>query len=229
MERASGFADGRTALAIRVSRTTAGDRSVCTLRRAGAGAAPVDSARPRAEAARTGRLIVRSTPSGAAVTVNGDWKGRTPLTLSKLALDSYVVRIVSPGYDVASEKLTLSASKPSRSISLRLKRQPAAARSTKPVAEPKPQVQRPPAVPGAETPKAQKGSIFVDSRPQGARVIVNGKEMGVTPLRLPDLAPGSYSVRVELADHRPWSTTARVVAGEVARVTGSLERLSHDE
>jgi serine/threonine protein kinase len=189
----------------------------------------VDSPRPRADAARTGRLIVRSTPSGAAVTVNGDWKGRTPLTLNKLALDSYVVRIVAPGYDVASEKLTLSASSPSRSISAKLKRQQAPARSTKAAAEPKPQVQRPPAVTAAQTPKAQNGSLFVDSRPQGARVIVNGKEMGVTPLRVPDLPPGSYSVRIELADHRPWTTTARVVAGDVARVTGSLERISGEE
>jgi len=32
-------------------------------------------------------------------------------------------------------------------------------------------------------------------------------------------------VRLELTDHRAWTTSTRVTAGEQARVTGSLERI----
>ena len=69
------------------------------------------------------------------------------------------------------------------------------------------------------------GEIFVDSRPRGARVFINGKELGVTPLRLAGQPVGSYVVRLELADHQSWTATANVVAQKTAPVTGSLERI----
>ena len=34
---------------------------------------------------------------------------------------------------------------------------------------------------------------------------------------------GSHVVRIEMAGKQPWTTTTRVVAGEMQRVTGSLE------
>jgi len=67
------------------------------------------------------------------------------------------------------------------------------------------------------------GSLYVDSRPRGARVLVNGKFMGTTPVRIPDVPIGSQIVRLELPNYRFWTTTTRVAAGQEARVTGSLE------
>jgi hypothetical protein len=54
-------------------------------------------------------------------------------------------------------------------------------------------------------------------------VFVDGKPVGVTPVSVPDLRSGSHVVRMELPDHRPWTTSARVRAGEQERVSGSLE------
>jgi hypothetical protein len=54
-------------------------------------------------------------------------------------------------------------------------------------------------------------------------VLVNGKLMGTTPLKIPEVAIGSQIVRLELEDHRVWTTTTRVAAGQESRVTGSLE------
>jgi PEGA domain len=65
----------------------------------------------------------------------------------------------------------------------------------------------------------------VDSRPRGARVLVDGKPVGVTPLRLPDVSIGSHVVRLELAGHRTWTSSTRVAAGQESRVTGSLEQI----
>jgi hypothetical protein len=56
-------------------------------------------------------------------------------------------------------------------------------------------------------------------------VFIDGKPVGATPLSLPEVPIGSHVVRLELPDHRIWSTTARVTAGQQARVTGSLERI----
>jgi hypothetical protein len=49
--------------------------------------------------------------------------------------------------------------------------------------------------------------------------------MGKTPLRLKDFRIGTHVVRLELARHRPWFSTARVVAGQEVRVAGSLEEI----
>jgi hypothetical protein len=54
-------------------------------------------------------------------------------------------------------------------------------------------------------------------------VLINGKAMGTTPVAIPDVPIGSHIVRLQLPDHRDWTTTTRVVAGQESRVTGSLE------
>jgi hypothetical protein len=69
------------------------------------------------------------------------------------------------------------------------------------------------------------GTIYVDSKPRGARVLIDGRSMGTTPASIPDIPIGSHVVRLELADHRVWTTATRVTAGEETRVTGSLERI----
>jgi hypothetical protein len=56
-------------------------------------------------------------------------------------------------------------------------------------------------------------------------VLIDGKPVGTTPASIPDIPIGSHVVRLELADHRAWTTSTRVTAGEQARVTGSLERI----
>jgi PEGA domain/Protein kinase domain len=174
----------------------------------------------------TGTIAVRSTPSGAGVTVNGKWRGRTPLTLDDLPLARYEVRIVQPGYTTASQDVALNAAEPTRSLTFRLQEQarssavapqrPAPAPS-QPAASPRPQAE-PPA-------SSFTGSIFVDSRPRGAKVSIDGRQVGVTPLRVPEVRIGTRIVRLELPDHRIWSSTARVQAGQEARITGSLERI----
>jgi hypothetical protein len=127
-------------------------------------AAPAAPARGRSAAsgavATTGKIVVRSEPSHAPVTVNGKWRGRTPLTLDALAFGKYVIRVVEPGYGVAREDVTLSAGEPSRALSFRLERG-GAARST--AGSPQPRA-------GAAAPLSRgpvlAGSLYVDSRPR---------------------------------------------------------------
>jgi serine/threonine protein kinase len=169
----------------------------------------------------SGRIVVMSSPAKAAVTVNGKWTGRTPLTLDKREFGEYTIRVVEPGYDVAREVFTLSAKAPAKTIDVTLKPLASAGRRSTAAAPPAPSAQKPAEKAGTTA----TGTLFVDSRPQGAKVMVNGKPAGVTPLRLNEQPVGSYEVRLELADHQPWTATTRVVGGETARVTGSLERI----
>ena len=175
------------------------------------------SPEPAAPVATTGEVQVRSTPSGAGVTVDGRWAGRTPLTLDALAFGAHEIRVVQPGFEVARQEVRLSADQPSREVSFRLQRTaPPPAPRAKP--KPAPAKPSPPARPATYT-----GSIYVDSRPRGARVLVNGKLMGTTPIKIPEVSIGSQIVRLELENHRVWTTTTRVAAGQESRVTGSLE------
>jgi serine/threonine protein kinase len=185
-------------------------------------------ARPAAPAATTGRITVTSTPSGAAVTVNDRWRGRTPLTLDKLKFGDYSVRVVLRGFSVGREDVALSQSEPSSNVAVRLQRQAAAAPPPPVRPGPRPGVpvrnaEARPARPALGS--AFTGSVFVDSRPQGARIVIDGKMVGTTPARIPEVTIGSHVVRLELAEHRAWTVATRVAAGEETRVTGSLERI----
>ena len=71
--------------------------------------------------------------------------------------------------------------------------------------------------------KTGPGGLNVQSRPPGARVFVNDRLAGTTPLAITSLPVGSATVRIELDGYRPWTTTVRIVAGEQARVGASLE------
>jgi hypothetical protein len=177
-----------------------------------------ETAPPAPAAPRTGRIVVRSTPSRAGVTVNGIWRGRTPLTLDDLSFGDYVVRVVADGYQIRREEFSLSASNASRTLSMQLERQrPPAARGRPNQPAPRP------AAPAEASPGTYFGVVFVDSRPQGAKVLIAGKEYGKTPLRIPEVPIGSHVVRLELPDHSSWTKPIRVAAGQEVRVTGSLE------
>ncbi len=172
--------------------------------------------------ATTGRIVVTSSPAKAAVTINGKWSGRTPLTVDDLKFGTYVVRVVQSGYEVARREVALSTASPSGAFDPTLRPLKAPARTPAPEAR-APQAQ-PPASP-PKPPAATTGEIYVDSRPRGARVFIDGKEVGVTPLQLTAQPLGPRVVRLELADHQSWTETKTVVAGDVARITGSLDRI----
>src|SRR5439155_24036220 len=67
------------------------------------------------------------------------------------------------------------------------------------------------------------GELSVDSRPKGARVVLDNAPVGTTPLLLPGVRPGSHKVRLEMQGYHPWSTSVNVDAGGRARVAASLE------
>ena len=153
------------------------------------------------------------------MTVNGRWRGRTPLAVESLPFARYDVRVVQPGFAPAREAVTLSAADPDGTVSVRLQPEgrgtaPAPGRSA-PAA----------AVPRSSTTEAYTGSVFVDSRPRGAKVFIDGKEVGSTPVGVPAVRIGSHVVRLELPDHRTWTSTTTVSAGRQSRVTGSLDRI----
>ena len=167
-------------------------------------------------AAASGRLLIRSTPDGAAVSVDGRDYGKTPATVRDLSHGPHQVRITRDGYAAQDRRVVLSSSRPSQSVNVAMVRTPAPP-SRSAAAAP-----APPA--GTPTTGRSAGALAVDSRPTGARVFLDGKPVGTTPLMVPSVAAGDHAIRLELDGYRPWASSVRMVAAESNRVTASLER-----
>ena len=142
---------------------------------------------------------MRSSPAGAQVAVNGDARGVTPLTLREMPFGSSTIRLTRDGYAPEEQRVQLTASRESASIEVQLRRAPAAG------------------------PAPGRGSLLVESRPAGARVLVGGRLVGTTPLAVPDLPAGPADVRIEMEGFRPWTSTVQIAAGDRSRVRASLE------
>jgi PEGA domain/Protein kinase domain len=160
-----------------------------------------------ARPAPAGNLLVRSTPAGATVFVDDERRGVTPMALQNIELGTRRVRIQRDGFNVEERQINLTRSRPSRSVDVRLTR-----------AAPAPR----PAPPAPATPAVRTGSLVIESRPIGATIVLNGREVGTTPMTIDDLEPGTYTVQLQLPNFRPIRTTVRVVAGSRARAAASL-------
>ena len=129
----------------------------------------------RAPSRPRGELIVQSTPAQAGVVVNNVWRGRTPLTLRGLSFGTHTVRV---------DRARLRARDAPRARSTRaFRRRPCRCSSRAPA----PAARRGAPAP---TPSATTGSLYIESRPTGARVLVDGRLVGSTPLLISELAPG---------------------------------------
>jgi hypothetical protein len=62
------------------------------------------------------------------------------------------------------------------------------------------------------------GRLLVESRPPGARVFVDRRPMGETPLVVPRLGAGSHVIRLDRKGFERWSAAVQVVAGETTSV-----------
>jgi serine/threonine-protein kinase len=154
-------------------------------------------------------LLVRSTPAGARVSVDGRDLGETPLAVRDLLPGGHRVRIQHDGYAAADRRVTLTRNRPTQSM----------------IVELTPLRTVPPA--GARSAPASErfsGGLAVDSRPPGASVYLDDRLVGMTPLSVGAVPAGEHLVRLELDGYRRWTSSIRVVAAESNRVTASLEK-----
>ncbi|MCY4075378.1 MAG: PEGA domain-containing protein [Acidobacteria bacterium] len=172
---------------------------------------------------QVGWLLVRTSPPGATVTVEGVDRGRTPLSLQDVPYGTHRVGIEAPGYGFETREVTLSAAATVAALSVELVRSgvsPAA--ETRPPAPAEPATPPAPVIAGAGA--GTTGSVFVESRPAGARVLIDGEHAGLTPIVVADLPPGRLEVRIEQDGYAPWVTVVEVPALDRVRVAASLDR-----
>jgi hypothetical protein len=150
-------------------------------------------------------VLVRSTPSGARVIVDGEVRGVTPLASRDLSLAEHTIEVAYPGYDAGQRRVTLTARRPAQSIDFDL--QPAI---------------NPTSAPAATADAI--GALQITSRPVGAQVFVDDNLVGTTPLLVPNVSTGPHHVRIESPGHQSWSTAVQIERGKRFRVAANLEQ-----
>ncbi|MCZ0861816.1 PEGA domain-containing protein [Methanocorpusculum vombati] len=153
-------------------------------------------------------LVVDSTPEGASVYVDDVYYGTTHyggLQIADLSSGLHTIRLEMDGYKPYTvTDYNTPSGYATYLTNVRLI----------PLATATPT----PTVTGSTTTAA----ITLDSTPSGATVSLNNELRGYTPLTIPELVPGSYSVLVSRDGYMAWQTTLTVAAGDVVTQTAVL-------
>jgi hypothetical protein len=146
----------------------------------------------------TGDLQVSSSPSGASVYLNDNYRGITPpddsLDIVNLVPGSYTVSVKKSGYQDYATTVTIQAGK---NVQMNAALQPA-----------------------SQSPTA--ASAQISSSPGGADVYVNGAYMGITPLSFQKVQPGTYTIEIRMDGYTPYTTTGQVIAGQNIQLSAAL-------
>ncbi len=153
---------------------------------------------PPVEVPITGSLTVGSNPEGASVWVNDDELGVTPLVISDLELGSYTVRFEMKGFQTDDLTAELTEESPQARLEVDLEK----------VAPPKP----------------TRATLQVQSEPAGARVTIDGQDIGTTPIQRYRVRPGNQRIlRLELEGFQPWEQAVSLKAGVGESIAATLE------
>jgi serine/threonine protein kinase len=151
----------------------------------------------------SGWILVRTEPPGAVVTVDGEGRGTTPLSLQDVAYGEHEVAVGLQGFGSLSRTVTISPTETIATVGVTLT----------------PERELAPQSDAVET-----ALLEVESRPSGARVLLDGSLVGNTPMRL-NVPIGRYQVRIEVDGYQAWSKTVAVTDDDEGnRVAASLER-----
>nr|WP_320160252.1 PEGA domain-containing protein [uncultured Methanoregula sp.] len=136
----------------------------------------------------TGAISAQSSPSGATIYVNGVNYGKTPLTVRNLVPATYSVMATLNGYKSSSQLITVG---------------PGQTTGYNPTLQ---------SQPGPVT----TGAIFAQTEPDGATIYMNGVSYGVSPVTIPNLAPGTYSMKATMNGYSPDTRRITVSSGRTA-------------
>ena len=150
-----------------------------------------------------GWLLVRTAPPGAVVTLEGVDRGQTPLSLRDVPFGTHRIVVSHAGFRTETREVTLSAAGTVAAVGLDLL-----------------------PVPDGLAVDPALSSVAVESRPAGARVILDGQLVGTTPTVLSDVSPGAHQLRLERDGYQAWVMTIDVPSADEIRIAASLDQLS---
>jgi hypothetical protein len=150
----------------------------------------------------TGSLSVSSSPSGAAVYVDGLYRGITSTIVGNLAQGSHSVRLSKAGYqDWTGSASIVPGATTYLSPTLVVDQTPA------------------------------YGTATITTNPTGASVYANGQYVGQTspggPLVFSQVIPGTYTVLISRSGYQDYTSTVQVLAGQNYNLAVTLTPVSN--
>jgi len=133
----------------------------------------------------TGTIYAQSSPSGAAIYLNGNFYGYSPVTIPNLVAGSYSMKASLSGYTPDTRVVTVAAGQTTTYY---------------PTLQPSP------------PPPRSTGTVSVTSNPTGALVYADNNYQGKAPVTV-TLYPGSHTFRLTLTGYSDYVTTVYVNAG----------------
>jgi hypothetical protein len=143
---------------------------------------------------QNGAIYAQSSPAGAAIYMNGNYYGYSPITIPNLPPGSYSMKATMSGYSPNTQLVNVYAGQTAAYYPT-LQQSPPPPRST--------------------------GTVYVKSSPSGANVYVDSNYNGVTPLTL-TLYPGNHNIVLKQSGYNDWSTTVYVTAGTSQTINPGL-------
>ena len=144
----------------------------------------------------------------ANVDLDGERKGMTPRDLTNVPLGSHSIRVTRPGYAPEEQTVVLTAEEPSAVLQFTLRRAGGAS------------------APGAAQAPAVKSvlTVLIESTPPGARIRVDGRDLGPAPLLVRQMRPGTHTIELRLPGYKTWTQRLTVSVGDNRRIMAPLER-----
>ena len=143
---------------------------------------------------RFGTLDITSHPDGARVMINNEYYNRTPMK-TKLQSGAYTVKLNKRGYKPLVREVRVRKGKvTSRDFELEKIR-----------------------------PRPRKGWLKIYSFPKNARVVIQDREYGRTPVEI-QLPEGSYFVAIKKKGYLPYERDVHVERQEVSYINADLEK-----
>jgi len=90
------------------------------------------------------------------------------------------------------------------------------------VESPAPITTVPATMPTATVTETKNGAISISTSPAGANIYLDNRYMGITPLTVQDLTPGTYAVLLQLQGFEAWTGDVSVSAGATVTVNTTL-------
>jgi|GEM_PF-1834483 len=144
--------------------------------------------------AGVGGAEIDSQPPGAAITFNGVASGNTPYQNPNLEPGRYSFSLSRNGYKTYTGSITV---RPGQTMPLNITLEAVAA-------------------------VASTGQLRVKSEPEGATVLLDGREVGATPYADDNVPAGSHEIVLRKSGYKDYSTMATIEARQLRQVTANL-------
>ena len=166
-------------------------------------------------------LVIQTVPKKAKVYIDDELRGTTPLKIKNIVPDKYEIRIEKKGYEEIRETISIDEGEDFvfdeiLNEIVEIEPETAAVENTEDVATEE--------IKEKKT-KKSKSSLYVETVPKKADVYLNDDLKGTSPLKIKNLTPDEYDVRIEKKGFEDIYLTISIAEDEAFMISDTLQEI----